>query len=302
MREFIVDETNQLKRLDQVATELLPEFSRSYIQTLINEENIRVNAAPSKANYRVKNGDRIQFTDVEAVDLTLQPVDLKLDIVYEDQDIIVINKPKGLIVHPSASSKNQVTLVNGLLFHCHDLSGINGVNRPGIVHRIDKDTSGLIVVAKTDLAHHDLSEQLKNKTMKRSYYALVHGEFPHAFAKVDAPIGRDEKDRLRMSVSAKNSKHAVTHLQRIETFKDYTLLECHLETGRTHQIRVHLKYIGYPIVGDPKYAGKNEFGLVGQCLHAYQLDLIHPRTREAMVFTAPLPESFESLLAVLRGR
>lgn len=297
-----VEESSNFKRLDHYLVEQCPEFSRSYIQQLIDEEQVLLNGEPSKSRLKVREGDVVELLDTEPKSLDLRPVDMQLDIVYEDQDILVVNKEKGIIVHPSSSSKDQPTLVHGLLYHCKDLSTINGVYRPGIVHRIDKDTSGLLVVAKNELAHHSLAEQLKDKTMHRSYYALVHGAFSHQYAKVDAPIGRDEKDRQRMSVTHKNAKDAITHLKIVESFKNYTLLECTLETGRTHQIRVHLKYIGYPIVGDTKYAGKNEFGLQGQCLHAFELELIHPRSGKTMTFNAPLPAYFEELLMFIRAQ
>ncbi len=276
------------QRLDHYLVTQCPEFSRSYLQGMIEQGSIRVNGEPAKARSKIKSDDVVEILDIEPVELDIKPVDLQLDIVYEDSDLLVINKPQGLIVHPSASTKDQVTLVSGLLYHCQD--------------RIDKDTSGLLVVAKNENAHHELSRQLKDKTMNRSYYALVSGVFKHDFAKVDAPIGRDSTDRQKMTVTHKNSKTAVTHLKTVEAFKHYTLLECSLETGRTHQIRVHLKYIGFPIVGDPKYAGKNEFGLTAQCLHAFRLELIHPTTHQRMTFTADLPHQFKAVLAEIRER
>lgn len=299
-KQLIVSKEDEFKRLDHYLVEQVSEYSRSYLQQLIENQQVLVNGEPSKARAKVKEGDTIDLLDIEPKELEIEPTPMDLPIIYEDEDIIVINKPRGLIVHPSASTKDQPTLVHGLLAHCQDLSPINGVMRPGIVHRIDKDTSGLIVVAKSDLAHHALSEQLKDKTMHRQYLALVNGEFKHQHAKIDAPIGRDEKDRQKMTVSAKNSKAAITHVKIREKFKRYTLLECQLETGRTHQIRVHLKYIGFPIVGDEKYARKNEFGIKGQLLHAYQLELVHPRTNEPMTFEAPLPELFEKTLEQIR--
>ena len=234
-------------------------------------------------------------------ELDLEPQDLHLDVVYEDEDVIVINKPKGMIVHPTSGSQKD-TLVNGLLYHCKDLSGINGVMRPGIVHRIDKDTTGLLIVAKNDKAHESLANQLKDKSVSRKYYALVHGVIAHDFGTIDAPIGRDPKDRQKMCVIAKNSKHAVTHFKVIERFKEYTLVECSLETGRTHQIRVHMQYIGHPVVGDPKYSYRKTMNCNGQLLHAHELTFVHPSTQEKMVVEAKLPLQFEEILNDLRSR
>ena len=228
-----------------------------------------------------------------------QPQEMELDVVYEDHDVIVINKPKGMVVHPGPGNPDH-TLVNGLLWHCQDLSGINGVLRPGIVHRIDKDTSGLIVACKNDNAHQSLAQQLAEKTAGRQYYALVHGVMPHEYGTIDAPIGRDEKDRQKMAVTEKNSRPAITHFKVVERFDRYTLLSCRLETGRTHQIRVHMQYIGFPIVGDPKYSLRKTLDTQGQMLHAYQLSFVHPSTGERMTFEAPLPPAFEALLAQLR--
>jgi 23S rRNA pseudouridine1911/1915/1917 synthase len=227
------------------------------------------------------------------------PEEMDLDIVYEDNDILVVNKPKGMVVHPAPGHVSG-TLVNGLMAHCKDLSGINGVMRPGIVHRIDKDTSGLLVVAKNDAAHESLSRQLADKTCRREYLAIVHHPFSHTIGTVNAPIGRDPKDRQKMAVTAKNSKEAVTHFEVLENFKDFSYLRLRLETGRTHQIRVHMAYIEHPVAGDPKYGPRKTIDANGQLLHAYKLELIHPVTGEKMEFEAPLDPVFENVLEELR--
>lgn len=226
---------------------------------------------------------------------------IPLDIRYEDEDVIVINKPKGMVVHP-ANGNQHGTLVNALLYHVKDLSGINGVLRPGIVHRIDKDTTGLLIVAKNDMAHASLSKQLQTKSVNRLYYALVHGVIPHDFGTIDAPIGRDVNDRQKMAVTSTNSKDARTHFKVIERFQEYTLVECRLETGRTHQIRVHMQYIGYPVVGDEKYSYRKTMKTNGQLLHAHQLTFVHPRTQQQITVEAPLPEQFETILKELRAK
>jgi 23S rRNA pseudouridine1911/1915/1917 synthase len=223
---------------------------------------------------------------------------MNLEIYYEDADVLVVNKPRGMVVHP-APGHTSGTLVNGLMHHCTDLSGINGVMRPGIVHRIDKDTSGLLMVAKNDMAHESLVNQLVAKTVTRRYKAIVHGVIPHDKGTIDAPIARDKKERQSMTVD-ENGKHAVTHFQVLERFKDFTLVECRLETGRTHQIRVHMKYIGYPLAGDPKYGPKKTLDMNGQALHAGILGFDHPRTGEYIQFEAPIPEVFEETLNILR--
>lgn len=235
--------------------------------------------------------------DLEELDAVAEEMDL--DIYYEDKDVLVVNKPSGMVVHPAPGHVSG-TLVNGLMAHCKDLSGINGVMRPVIVHRIDKDTSGLLMVAKNDMAHEKLVQQLVDKTVTRKYQAVVHGVIPHDFGTIDAPIGRDKKDRQSMTVTDSNSKNAVTHFRVIERFKAFTLVECQLETGRTHQIRVHMKYIGFPLAGDPKYGPKKTLKLDGQALHAGLLGFIHPRTNEYMEFEAPIPEEFANLINQLR--
>ncbi|ADH99177.1 RluA family pseudouridine synthase [Salisediminibacterium selenitireducens] len=293
--EFTVDE--QGKRLDKWLTDQSDDWSRSLTQSWIQEGYVTVNDETSKANYKLKIGDvvRVKVPEVEELEITAE--DLDLDIVYEDQDVIVVNKPAGMVVHPAPGHPSG-TLVNGLMYHCQDLSGINGVARPGIVHRIDKDTSGLLMVAKHDKAHESLVDQLKNKTTIRQYEALVVGTIPHEKGTVDAPIGRDPQDRQKMTVTEENARDAVTHFQVIERMNGYTHVLCELETGRTHQIRVHMKYIGYPIVGDPKYGPrkKHDFSIEGQALHARTLGFVHPVTGEQMTFEAEVPERFKETL------
>ncbi|MDO4378563.1 MAG: RluA family pseudouridine synthase [Erysipelotrichia bacterium] len=274
------------------------DFSRTRLQQLIAEGLVEVNDEVVKANYKLKTGDEVKISVPEVVEYEVKPYPMDLDIRYEDEDVIVINKPKGLIVHPTASTTEH-TLVEGVLAHCKDLSGINGVMRPGVVHRIDKDTTGLIIMAKNDAAHNFLAEQLKDKTMNRKYYALVNGVIGHDNGTIDAPIGRDPNDRQKMAVTDKNSKDAVTQFKVLERFNKYTLIECSLKTGRTHQIRVHLDYIGYPVVNDPKYAPRKMKG-DGQLLHAHQLTFIHPRTKQKMTVEAPLPSNFADFLDKLR--
>lgn len=296
--EVVIEEVFNGIRIDKVLSELLPDFSRSRIQQLIEEENILVNDVKVKSNYKVKTGDIISGEIPEDEELEVEPEEMDLDILYEDQDVIVINKPKGMVVHPGAGNTKH-TLVNGLLAHCKDLSGINGVLRPGIVHRIDKDTSGCLIVAKNDNAHQNLSEQLSTKTMKRTYIALVHGVLPHNVGTIEAPIGRDKNDRQKMTVTSVGSRPAVTHFKVLKRYNDMTLVECQLETGRTHQIRVHFQYIGYPIVGDPKYSIRNTPETQGQCLHAYKIEFVHPRTNELMQFSAEMPDVFKKVLEEL---
>lgn len=298
--EWIVPQECANERADKVISKL-EDLSRSYVQILMEKECILLNGNPCKPNTKVKENDHIVIEYEDEAELDLEPQDLHLDVVYEDEDVIVINKPKGMIVHPTSGSQKD-TLVNGLLYHCKDLSGINGVMRPGIVHRIDKDTTGLLIVAKNDKAHESLANQLKDKSVSRKYYALVHGVIAHDFGTIDAPIGRDPKDRQKMCVIAKNSKHAVTHFKVIERFKEYTLVECSLETGRTNQIRVHMQYIGHPVVGDPKYSYRKTMNCNGQLLHAHELTFVHPSTQEKMVVEAKLPLQFEEILNDLRSR
>ncbi|MBQ6655014.1 MAG: RluA family pseudouridine synthase [Erysipelotrichaceae bacterium] len=294
---FTADEKMAGLRIDKALNDKV-DFSRTRLQQLISDGLVEVNDEVVKANYKLKLNDEIEIEVPEAVEYTVKPYPMDLDIRYEDDDVIVINKPKGLIVHPSASTKEH-TLVEGVLDHCHDLSGINGVMRPGVVHRIDKDTTGLIIMAKNDMAHQALADQLADKTMSRKYYALVSGVIPHDSGTVNAPIGRNPMDRQSMAVTDKNGKEAVTQFFVKERFKKNTLIECHLKTGRTHQIRVHMQYIGYPIVNDPKYAPKRARG-DGQLLHAFELTFIHPRSGERITVNAPLPENFEAYLNKLR--
>lgn len=298
--EFIVAMEDAKMRIDQYLTAKLP-YSRSRIQNLINQGFILLNDEETKSNSKVKVGDEIVVDVPAAESIELKPVDLNLEIVYEDSDIIVVNKPKGMIVHPGAGTKDP-TLVEGLLYHCKDLSGINGALRPGIVHRIDKDTSGLLVAAKNDVAHQSLSLQLSTKTMHRSYLGVVHGIVEPDVATIDAPIGRDIRDRQKMMVTDVNGRNAVTHFRVLERFKEFTYVEFELETGRTHQIRVHMQYIKHPMMGDPKYALRNTPDTQGQMLHAFKLTLVHPRTNETMTFTCEVPEIFKSTLEELQKR
>ncbi|PDX92342.1 RluA family pseudouridine synthase [Bacillus thuringiensis] len=286
------------ERIDKFVTGINNEWSRSQVQQWIKDDVVTVNGKAVKVNYKVKEEDEITVTIPEPEALDIQPEDLNLEIYYEDADVLVVNKPRGMVVHP-APGHTSGTLVNGLMHHCTDLSGINGVMRPGIVHRIDKDTSGLLMVAKNDMAHESLVNQLVAKTVTRRYKAIVHGVIPHDKGTIDAPIGRDKKERQSMTVD-ENGKNAVTHFQVLERFKDFTLVECRLETGRTHQIRVHMKYIGYPLAGDPKYGPKKTLDMNGQALHAGILGFDHPRTGEYIQFEAPIPEVFEDVLNILR--
>ena len=288
------------ERIDKALSQMEESWSRSQISNWLDEERILVNGAAVKAKYKVKQGDVIEVTVPEVEDLEIVPEDLNLEIVYEDADVLVVNKPRGMVVHP-APGHTSGTLVNGLMHHCKDLSGINGVARPGIVHRIDKDTSGLLMVAKNDVAHESLVNQLVEKSVTRKYTALVHGHIAHEKGTIDAPIGRDQKDRQKQAVVDKG-KHAVTHFQVIERFGDFTLVECRLETGRTHQIRVHMNYIGFPLVGDPKYGPKKTIDFGGQVLHAATLGFDHPSSGEYLEFETPLPADYEQLLNDLRNR
>ncbi|MCE5471792.1 RluA family pseudouridine synthase [Staphylococcus pseudintermedius] len=294
----IEDATHHLQRIDKILPEFNSEWSRSQLQEWIKEGLIEVNGKAVKSNYKLKLGDRIEITEKEVVEADIQAENLNLDIYYEDDDVAIVYKPKGMVVHPSPGHYTG-TLVNGLMYQIKNLSGINGEIRPGIVHRIDKDTSGLLMVAKNDVAHRSLVEQLMAKTVKRKYIALVHGHIPHEFGTIDAPIGRNKNDRQSMAV-VDEGKEAVTHFNVIETFKNYTLVECELETGRTHQIRVHMKYIGYPLVGDPKYGPKKTLEIGGQALHAGLIGFEHPKTGEYIERFAPLPAEFEAVIEQVR--
>lgn len=296
---YTVDETFPPERLDKALAEA-SGFTRTRVQQLIRQGAVAVNGEPGKNNTRLKAGDEIVVAVPENEPYHLEPVAMDLDIRYEDDDVIVINKPRGLIVHPTPTTR-EATLVQGVLYHCHDLSGINGVNRPGVVHRIDKDTTGLILMAKNDFAHQALAAQLADKTMSRKYLALVNGVIAHNEGTIDAPIGRDPRDRQRMAVTDLNSKPAVTQFFVKERFAEHTLVECHLMTGRTHQIRVHMEYIGHPVVNDPKYAPRRLKGN-GQLLHAFELTFIHPRSGRPVTVTAPLPQDFADYLSLLREK
>lgn len=296
--EITITEEHKGSRIDKALSELNSDWSRTQIQQWLKSGNVLVEDKPVKPNYKVSAGDIITVDEPEPEELDVIPENLNLDIVYEDKDVLVVNKPRGMVVHP-APGHMIGTVVNGLMYHCTDLSGINGVLRPGIVHRIDKDTSGLLMVAKNDQAHVSLVNQLVEKTVTRVYTALVHGHIAHDNGTIDAPIGRDTRDRQSMAVVDKG-KHAVTHFKVLERFGTYTLVECRLETGRTHQIRVHMKYIGFPLVGDPKYGPKKTIDFGGQVLHAGTLGFNHPSTGEYLEFTSPLPADFQHLLDELR--
>lgn len=292
--------TAQNGRLDKILNEQLVDYSRSQIQQWLKEGLVSDSATKQvlKANYKVKQAMEVLIQLPEVKELELTPENIPLEIVYEDKDVAVINKPQGMVVHPSAGHPNG-TLVNALLYHLKDLSTINDVIRPGIVHRIDKDTSGLLMIAKNDIAHEKLAEQLKEKTSLRKYIALVHGVIPHDKGTITAPIGRSKQDRKKQAV-VEEGKHAVTHFTVLERFNEYTLIELKLETGRTHQIRVHMQYIGYPLAGDPVYGPRKTLKGHGQFLHAQTLGFTHPASGEWLEFSAPLPEIFEQTLANLR--
>ncbi|MBO1307294.1 RluA family pseudouridine synthase [Enterococcus sp. 669A] len=296
--EVIVRE--ETGRIDKVLNERLKNHSRSQIQQWIKDGQVSIDGQPIKSNYKVSQGDKIFIRVPEPEELELLPEDLQLDIVYEDDDVVVVNKPQGMVVHPSAGHPNG-TLVNGLLHQIKNLSTINDVVRPGIVHRIDKDTSGLLMVAKNDQAHEALAEQLKDKTSLRKYVALVHGEIPHEKGRIEAPIGRSKVDR-KMQAVVEGGKPAVTHFQVLQRYENFTLIELQLETGRTHQIRVHMQYINYPVAGDPLYGPKKTLKGNGQFLHAKMLGFTHPKTGENLVFEAPLPEIFQKTLKQLQEK
>lgn len=288
------------ERIDKYLSDNLDNLTRSGITKLIGDGNVFVNGSQVGKNYKCKTDDFIELTIPDAVPLEAVSENIPLDIAYEDDDLLVVNKPKGMVVHPAAGNYTG-TLVNALLYHCKDsLSGINGVIRPGIVHRIDKDTSGLLIVAKNDSAHLDLAQQIKEHSFHRAYQAVAYGNFKEENGTVHQPIGRNPKDRKKMAVTVKNSKDAITHYEVIERFGNFTHIKCVLETGRTHQIRVHMSYIGHPLAGDSVYGPKKVIAsLKGQCLHAGELGFVHPRTKEYMEFTAPLPDYFTDFLKTL---
>ncbi len=302
---MLVDAPSSGERIDKYLTEQPAlELSRSHIQKLIKEDLLKVNGKAVKPNYVIKAGDEILLSLQEAKPVVLEAQDIPLDILYEDEDLLIVNKPKGMVVHPAPGHDDQ-TLVNAIMYHCGDsLSGINGEIRPGIVHRIDKDTTGSLVICKNDKAHVSLAEQLKVHSITRKYRAIVYGVLKDDTGTICKTIGRDPKDRKKMATGVPHGREAITHYQVLERFKDYTYIECTLETGRTHQIRVHMASIGYPVVGDPVYAGKRKApcDTQGQVLHAYVLGFQHPETGEYLEVTAPLPEYFEALLARLRAR
>ncbi|MHC1718466.1 MAG: RluA family pseudouridine synthase [Acidaminococcaceae bacterium] len=288
------------KRADVFLAEKL-NLSRANVQKMMEAERITVGSKLVKANHKVKDGELFVVRYQEAVPLELIAENIPIDILYEDQDVIVINKARGMVVHPAAGNYTG-TLVNALLYHCKNLSGINGVIRPGIVHRLDKDTSGVMIVAKNDVAHTSLSEQIQSKSAKRSYLVVVRGNVKQDNGRIETLIGRDSKDRKKMAVVSKNGREAITEYEVLERFGRFTLLQCRLLTGRTHQIRVHLEYLGYPVVGDPKYSPqKIPFAINGQALHSYELTFKHPRTGEEMSFTAPIPEDMNKIITRLRN-
>lgn len=297
---FLIQEELSDERIDKCLSLLMDTLSRSYIQKLIKEDNVLVNNKVVKANYRVKADDEVSFYLPKSIEPEILPQDIPLDVLYEDDDVIIINKPKGMVVHPAAGHYKD-TLVNGLLYHCKDsLSGINGVMRPGIVHRIDMNTTGSLIVCKNDLSHNHIAAQLKEHSITRKYHAIVYGVLKDDFGTIDKPIGRSDADRKKMAVNAKNGRNAITHYKVLQRFDKYTYIECQLETGRTHQIRVHMASIGHPILGDDVYSSRScPFKLEGQTLHAKTIGFIHPKTLAYLEIDAPLPNYFVHLLDIL---
>ena len=302
MKEYIVSQEEKGKRLDTYIPSVDTDITRTSAQRLIEDGNILVNGKNAKVSYKIQENDKISVEIPEPKQIELKAQNIPIEIIYEDSDIIVVNKPKGMVVHP-ANGNPDGTLVNAIMAICKDsLSGIGGEIRPGIVHRIDKDTSGLLIVAKNDNAHVKMSEQIKNHEVKKTYIALVRGVFKENEATIDMPIGRSTSDRKKMAVN-KNGKNAITHIKVLKRFDKYTLLQVNIETGRTHQIRVHLSHIGYPIVGDYTYSnGKNEFDVIGKCLHAQKLEFKHPITQKDMCLEAELPQYFKDILDKLKDR
>lgn len=303
MNSWSVDTDANNMRIDRFISERMADTSRSYIQKLIKDELVTVDSKVVKSNYKVKEGEWVKIVLPEPVSLDIEAENIPLDILYEDSDVLLVNKPKDMVVHPSAGHVTG-TLVNALLYHCKDsLSSINGVMRPGIVHRIDKDTTGILIICKNDKAHNCIAEQLKVHSITRRYHALVWNNVTDDTGTVDAPIGRHPVDRKKMAINHKNGKHAVTHYKVLERFGQYTYIQCELETGRTHQIRVHMASIGHPLVGDPVYGpAKQPFKTVGQMLHAKVFGFIHPSTNEYMEFETDLPEYFQLILEKLRNK
>lgn len=299
MDKVIVVQDENLVRLDKYLVEHLPEYTRTQIQIMISNLEILVNDKEAKPSQKLKKEDVITIKFVEPKTLNINPEQIPLNIVYEDKDLIVVNKPKGMVVHP-AFGNYEGTLVNALMHHCKDLSTINGVIRAGIVHRLDKDTSGLLVACKNDLSHKNLSKQFSDKTVTRKYVALVHGVINHNLGKIEAPIGRSKEDRKLMGI-VEDGKEAITHFRVLERFKNNTLVELTLETGRTHQIRVHLKYIGHPVVGDPQYGLRKDKIESGQFLHAQTLGFVHPKTKKYLEFSSELPTYFNDFLSELKN-
>ena len=299
--DYTVEKEESGIRIDRYLAEKDSGLSRSFIQKLLKDGQITVGDKAAKSNYKVRENDRIHLEIPDSSEPDIVPEDIPLDILYEDEDVLIVNKPKGMVVHPAAGHY-QGTLVNAVMAHCGDsLSGINGVMRPGIVHRIDKDTSGALVICKSDFAHQSLAEQLSVHSITRKYRAIVHGNLKEDEGTIEGPIGRHPTDRKKMAINYKNGKDAVTHYKVLERFGQATYVECRLETGRTHQIRVHMASIGHPLLGDTVYgSSKNPYHLEGQALHAMILGFVHPRTCEYMEFTAPLPEYFVKLLSKLR--
>lgn len=301
-KSFQVEKDNIGKRVDVFLSENMEDFTRSQIKKLIDEENLYCNEKLIKSNYKLRENDIIEIVIPEAKELDIIPEDIEIDIVYEDEDIVIVNKPRGMVVHPAVGNYTG-TLVNALLYKCRNLSGINGVIRPGIVHRIDKDTSGILVVAKNDNAHKSLAQQIKAHTVKRIYLALTEGIIKEDNGTIDAPIGRHHIDRKKMTITNKNARNAVTHFSVLERFERNTLIEARLETGRTHQIRVHMAHLSHPLVGDPVYGYKRQkFKISGQALHAKTLGFIHPRTNKYVEFSSEIPSDFQKVLNKLKNR
>ena len=303
MNEVIFDIIPEMEdeRIDKCICTYMESLSRSYIQKIINDGNVYVNDVPVKANYKVRVDDKIRFIIPDSVEPDIPAQDIPLDIIYEDTDILIVNKPKDMVVHP-APGHYEGTIVNAVMFHCKDaLSGINGVMRPGIVHRIDKDTTGSLIICKNDEAHNDIAAQLKEHSINRRYRAIVWGRIKEDEGVIDAPIGRHPNDRKKMAINERNGKHAVTHYKVLERFDKFTYIECRLETGRTHQIRVHMTSLGHPLLGDDVYSNaKSPYKVNGQTLHAMLLGFVHPSSKEYMEFEAPLPDYFEDILRKLR--